>query len=82
MPRSAIRDGMIAVDLSSYPFESDFLREVHALGGVAVSSREIFLRAMRTILHAYTGRSFSDAELTAGIPEEDWPDELLAGAVS
>lgn len=72
--RSAIRDGMVAVDLSEYPFETEFLREVRALGGIAVSARDIFLRTMRTVLQAYTGKSFTADELKGALADVDWRD--------
>lgn len=67
LPTSVAREGMIAVDLSAYPFSTPLLDEIRVLGGLAVPPVEIFLRAMRTILQAYTHRQHTPAELLTAL---------------
>lgn len=72
LPRSAAREGMIALDLSNYPNTTHFLDEVRVLGGIAVPPSEVFFRAMKVILHACTGRHYSDEEIRAPLREFDF----------
>lgn len=77
MPKSVVRNGMLGVDLTNFPYMTPFLDECRALGGFAVAPFDIFLRETQTILKAFTGRSFTREELTEPIQDIDF-DEVRA----
>lgn len=71
MPGSAVREGMLAVDLTFAPYLTPFLDEVRVRNGLVVHPLDVFLRTMQIVLRAYTGDSIPLEQLRASLDHLD-----------
>lgn len=72
MPKSAAREGMVAADLTNFPFMTPFLVEVALVNGFVVKPIDCFLRMMQTVLKAYTGQVCTPEQLRAAVASFDF----------
>lgn len=72
MPKSIVREGLISVDLTNFPFITPFLEETRVLNGVVVKPIDILLKMAEKTLRAYTGQSFTEEQLREPLADFDF----------
>jgi 3-dehydroquinate dehydratase/shikimate dehydrogenase len=71
IPRSNAREGVLAVDLSHFPYMTGFLQATLQMGGVAIRPADVLVRMLGYILRAYNAREASPEDLRAALADID-----------